>query len=259
MRSLPAHGVEPGLAVRWRRSRALLAAAFGWVPGAVVLACVAMALVGDRPVGWWSVLPVVGALVPAVVPLAVRVDPPSWAKVAWLGAAGSLVLGAFPAYGVAGGVAALPFFLVAWVALPTGFLLGRGAYRALMLPLVAELGSTDLEVRVGVRIAVEHADLITAGATVGRTHLVLHARRHVPNSAGSPAEVAVPWGGVLGVHVELLAQLRPWLSLADGTPLLARPGPVVVVRTARGAVLIPSDDARQVAGIVDRRVRRARA
>ncbi|MCG8916704.1 hypothetical protein L6E12_12970 [Actinokineospora sp. PR83] len=259
MRSLSARGVEPGLAARWRRSRALLAGAFGWVPGAVVLACAAMALVGDRPVGWWSALPVLGALVPAVVLPAARVDPPSWAKVAWLGSAGQLVLGAIPAYGVAGGVAALPFFLVAWAALPTAFLVGRSAYRTMMLPLVAELGSTDLELRVGVRIAVERADLITAGATVGRTHLVLHARRHAPNSAGSPARVAVPWVEVLGVHVELLAQLQPWLSLADGTPLLARPGPVVVVRTARGAVLIPSDDAQAVVGIVDRRVRRAHA
>jgi hypothetical protein len=251
--------VDPGLRERVARARRLLSWAFGWLPGAVVVACAGMAVVaavGRQRVGWWLVLPVVGALVPFVIGKVTRVDPPRWPHTTFLTAAGQLVFGAIPAYGIAAGTAnaaALPLFLLAWANVIAGIPVCRAAYRALMLPLAPALGSLPLDLRFGVRVAIEQADTITTGVTVGLTHVVAHARRHVPNSQGNPAEIAVPLGHITAVRPVVLDAIRPWLSLSDGTRLLATPGPAVALRTPTGEFLVPTDDAGQLAEIIRRR------
>lgn len=115
------------------------------------------------------------------------------------------------------------------------------------------LGSLPLDLRFGVRVAIERADTVTTGVTVGLTHVVAHARRHVPNSRGNLAENAVPLGNITAVRPVVLDAMRPWLSLSDGTRLPATPGPAVALRTPTGEFLVPTDDAGQLAEIIRRR------
>lgn len=252
-------GLPPTLRERFVAARSRLAWAFTWLPGAVVVACAAMALVaavGRERFDWWLVLPVVGALLPFVACQVARVEPPRWPRTAFLTSAGQLLLGAIPSYGMAAATAsvpALPLFLLAWASLIAAVPVARGAYLRLMTPLTPELGSTPLELRFGVRTAVERADTITTGVTVGLTHVVAHARRHAGYTFGSPNQVTVPLREIVGVHVVAVPTTRPWLSLADGTRLLATPGPAVELRTPAGGFVIPTDDAPLLAGLISRR------
>lgn len=211
-----------------------------------------MAVISANP---WSAVAVFGAAIPLIWAVAGKFEPPTWGKTALLVGAGQLILGAIPAYGLSASSATLPLFLLAWVSLFAGLPLATSAYRTLTLPLVAELGSIALELRFGVRVSISHADTITCGVTVGATHVVGHARRHAPYSAGSPAQVAVPLAAIQDVRVVLLSTPQPWLALADGTALHTTPGPAVAVRTPMGEFVIPTDDASVLAEIVRRRTR----
>ncbi|OLF07542.1 hypothetical protein BLA60_26845 [Actinophytocola xinjiangensis] len=238
-------------------ARARLAWAFTWLPGAVVLACAGMvALAALDDFAWWQVLPVIGALVPFLACQAANPPPPRWPHTAFLTAAGQLLLGAIPAYGVAAATAAgpaLPLFLIAWIGLIASIPLARGALKALMSPLTPDLGATPLTLRFGVRTAIERADTITTGVTLGLTHLVAHARRHAAYSRGNPTEIAVPLGEILGVRPVVLPAMLPWLSLSDGTRLLATAGPAVELATRSGEFLIPTDDAALLTELIARR------
>lgn len=252
-------GASPALRARLDGVRSRLAWTFTVMPAAVVVACAAMVAIAAATQGrfdWWLALPVAGALVPFVVSQVAHVEPPRWPHTAFLTAAGQLLLGAVPAYGMAAATAsgpALPLFLLAWASLIAAIPLARGAYVRLLTPPTPELGVLPLELRFGVRTAIERADSITTGVTVGRTHVVAHARRHVPYSRGNPTQVAVALAEITGVRVVALPAMVPWLSLTDGTRLLARPGPAVELTTRGGRFAVPTDDAAMLAELIGRR------
>lgn len=250
-------GLSPALRARLAGSRARLAWAFTWLPGAVVLACAAMVIIAaveQAEFEWWLVLPVLGALLPFVICQVARVEPPRWPHTAFLTAAGQLLLGGIPAYGMAAAAGAsgpaLPLFLLAWGSLIAALPVARSAYSRLMTPPTPELGALPLELRFGVRTAIERADTITTGLTVGLTHVVAHARRHVPYSSGNPNQVAISLRELVDVRPTTLPAMRHWLSLADGTPLLATPGPAVELRTRTGEFVVPTDDAALLAELI---------
>lgn len=252
--------LDPVLRDRVRRARTRLFLAFTALPGAVVLACVGMviaAAVGEGGFRWWLLIPVVGSLIPFVILQVGRFQPPAWPVAAFFAAAGQVVFGAIPGYGFAAETAehlALPLFALAWVNVFVSVPLSASAYKILLLPLIPELGSLPVELRLGARVAMSHADSITTGVTITTADVVAHARRHVPNSTGSPNQITVPLREISAVELVLLDDFQPWLALADGTMLATTPGPAVALRTRSGTFVIPSDDAHKIAEIVHRRI-----
>ncbi|MBC6449110.1 hypothetical protein [Actinokineospora xionganensis] len=225
-----------------------------------MLACAGMviaAAVGAGGFQWWLLIPVVGSLIPFVVLQVGRFQPPAWPVAAFFAAAGQVVFGAIPGYGFAAETAerlALPLFALAWVNVFVSVPLSASAYKILLLPLIPELGSLPVELRLGARVAMGHADSITTGVTITTADVIAHARRHVPNSTGSPNQITVPLREISAVELVLLDDFQPWLALADGTMLATTAGPAVALRTRSGTFVIPSDDAHKIAEIVHRRI-----
>lgn len=251
--------LDPVLRERVGRARTRLSIAFTLLPGAVVLACVGMVIAAAVGGGfrWWLLIPVVGSAVPFVVLQVGRFEPPAWPVAAFFASAGQVIFGGIPGYGFAAETAeqiALPLFLIPWLNVFASVPLSASAYKILMLPLIPELGSLPVELRLGARVAMAHSDSITTGVTVTMTDVIAHARRHVPNSTGSPNQITVPLREISAVDLVLLDAFQPWLALADGTMLATTPGPAVALRTRTGVFVIPSDDAHKIAEIVHRRI-----
>ncbi|MCP2261534.1 hypothetical protein LX15_005260 [Streptoalloteichus tenebrarius] len=256
---------------RWDRARPRLLAAAVWLPVAqvgLVAAMVALSL-AERPAGSvWHVLPVAGAVVPAVVSWARMcrsglLDPSTWLSTAFLTHGCQLLVGVFPAFGFALSGAspgqrlvAVALFASSWLALVAGCVLATRASRAVALPLVPDLGATWFRLVLGARFTLARPDLVIATVSVERDRVAWSARKHRSRSSGPSLSDAVALDQIRAMWTVSLSEQdgpRPWAWLSDGTALLTTPGPAVVVRTDHREFLLPVNDAETFVAMVNRR------
>jgi hypothetical protein len=164
---------EAVLRERWSRSRRHLTMFSVVLPALQLLLCtVIVVMAGDG--GVW---PTVLLLVPvAIAGMALRLwlrsqaplDPQTWLPAAFLVAGVQLLSVAVPAHGIAtrstpdalAGPAVL--FFLCWLVGVATCVSAQRASRALLTPLVAELGSADLRLTLAVRAEVTGPELVSA-------------------------------------------------------------------------------------------------
>ncbi|WP_367127596.1 hypothetical protein [Saccharothrix sp. HUAS TT1] len=252
---------------RWVRTTGLLRWSAVVLPSAVVAICAVFAVVAGA---WWAALPALAAAAVAlggVLRLRSRglAEPPSWLPTAFLVAGGQVLLGVIPGSGLAfsasGGAAAVVgvLFVVAWTCAAASCVTAQRANRALMTPVVPELGATGLTLAVAVRFALAKSDLASARLDVGTDRITWSARLHRGRGAGPRAEHSVPLDHLRDVvPITLPPSPSPltWLQLPDGTVLHAPPGPAVLLRTASGEWMVPVHDALLVRDLITARMSR---
>ncbi|WP_298180714.1 hypothetical protein [Saccharomonospora sp.] len=235
---------------RWARARGSLLTALAGCPWTIVALCVLALVVTVAVDGFavWPVLPVVGAVVPAVLALAsVRglvSEPPRWVRAAFLTGGVQLLLGVFPAVGFAtnaggaGAVTATVVLVLALAAVALGVFFARRAMQALLTPVSRELGATPFTVAVRARL--HDTGLVSGSVSIGRAGLEWAARRHRATGHGhlSFSELR----DVVPTMLPGTSGPVPWLALSDGSVAQAVPGPAVLLRTSSQDVLLPVDE-----------------
>jgi hypothetical protein len=274
-RTLPAlldPQVEPVLQPRWSITRRHLMLSMA-MPGLVVVLCAVMlALTVGAPggfPGWASVL-LLGALAPAVafawwLRRGGVAEPAGWVRAAVVVPGVQLILGVIPCLGVAttagsgsGAAVAGVLFALTWVCGAVCVVAARRAQRALLTPIVPELGATAFALTVAVHFVLATPALVSARLEIGADHLGVTARLHRGRSAGPRVELTVRFAELHQVTPTVLdgePALRPWLTLPDGTILYAQPGPALLLSHASGRQTVPVHDALVLAGLIDRRYR----
>ncbi|MDX8034885.1 hypothetical protein SK803_32110 [Lentzea sp. BCCO 10_0856] len=160
-----------------------------------------------------------------------------WLPAAFLAVGVQLLSVAVPAYDIATSRtpdaltgSAILFFL-SWVVAVATCVSAHRASRALLTPLVAELGSADLR-------------------------LTLPVRLHVRRSNNPRIDVSIPFRELLKVTpvtLPVVPDLRPWIVLPGGITLYAQGGPAVLLTSTEDQWLLPVHDADLVADLILRR------
>lgn len=255
------HHAGGQLRSRWSRTRGLLLFALIASPWALVVLCAGAVTTAAAVGGFTAWLPV-PVLLSAAVAVAILAttgrlvfEPPRWARVAALAGGGQLVLGVFPAVGLAvgaGGVAttvATAVLVLSLVVVVTGVVVAARAMRTLLTPVSPELGATPFTVTLRARL--HDTGLVSGSVSVSSQGIEWAARRHRAVGAGS-------------VHFRDLRDARPttvagtaavgWLSLSDGTAAHALPGPGVLLDIGSTTVLLPVDDPELFVALLSSRV-----
>ncbi|MGW1677837.1 hypothetical protein [Saccharopolyspora sp. NPDC002376] len=243
------------LAARWQRGRLLLVVALGVVPFLQFANCAAL---GFSSGAVWAAIPAAAALILGVVQLGWVVrkgntDPSNAGRIAFLAGGATVLVGLIPSVGLAGGWLAGVLFVVGAVLFVASVALAFRGHRTMMTPLVPELGSMPVRLRIATRSAVDAADLISSSLVLDLDRISWTARRHRANG-GPQVDATVPFQQLCGARPITLPTQQPRLSLPDGTVLLAPPGPAIVLATTAGERMIPVHDAALVVGLVERRV-----
>ena len=240
------------------------------LPAAQALLCaliIALAMATGDGVTWLAAIPLVPTVLAAV---ALRqwfrrqkpLDPPAWLPSAFAVMGVQLLLGAIPCYGIAVNVTAgatqaavTGLFLLCWGIAATTCVAAYRAQRTLLTPLVPELGSADIRLALGLRVATSGFDLVSARIVIDRDYAEWTVRAHRGRSSGPRLDMAVPFGELVEVKPVLLPvpELRPWATLPGGTTLYSQAGPAVIVTTVRGQWSIPVHDAYLVTELLRRR------
>lgn len=252
---------------RWSRSRKYITTFSVFLPALQVLLCTAIVVLADGALASPAALPLIPVALAAVaLRLWLRreapLDPSTWLPAASLTAGVQLLSSAIPAYGIATTITAetqtLPiilFFLCLVVAVATCTCAHRAA-KALLRPLVAELGSADLRLTLAVRVAAAWPEPVSAQIVIGRdrvewTVCLVAGRRH-----GTWIDKSVPFRELLEVApvtLPVVPDLRPWIILPGEITLYAPAGPAIVLTSVHDQWLIPVHDADLVAELVTRR------
>lgn len=257
---------------RWERARRDLTVSLAMPCTIVVLCAVMLGMIATGPGRYpW---PVVALLFGAVAPAAGyawwlrgrgMVAPSGWPKVAFVVCGVQVLLAAIPCVGVAAGTASAAgqvvaglSFTLCWVCLVVSTVAARRAVKALLSPLVPELGATAFTFAVGVRFALTAPELISARLEIAADRLGWRAWAHRGRGAGPSAGGVIPFAHLSQVRpVDLPGppELHPWVALSNGTMLYAQPGPALVLATTGGQWMVPVHDAVVLAAIIDQRRR----
>lgn len=252
-----AHLLQP----RWNRARRYLMTALAGCPWAIAVLCACVLVVAGATSGfaWWSVVAVIGSVLPAAVALgsirAMVYEPPKWIRVAVLSGGCQLLLGVFPAVGIAvsaGGAAAsvgTAAFVLSLAAVALGVFAATRAMRALLTPVSLELGATPFTIAVRARL--HDTGLVSGSVSITQDSVVLAARRHRATGRG-----VVHFRDVRDAQPTTLSGTRPspWLTLWDGSAVQAMPGPAVSLSTSSGNVMLPVDDPQLFLGLLSARI-----
>ncbi|MEV6714592.1 hypothetical protein AB0M48_21450 [Lentzea sp. NPDC051208] len=258
---------EAVLRERWLRGQRYVTAFSVLLPALQFLLCTAIVmLAGD---GIFSSAAI--ALVPiAVAALALRIwlrrqtphDPSSWLPAAFLVVAVQQLSIAIPAYGIAAGrtldalTGLTALFFGSWSVAVATCAAAHRASRALLTPLIAELGSADLRLTLEVRAAVNGPELVSAQLVVGRDRVEWTVRLHTGRGRGSRSDTSVPFRDlirVMPVTLPVVPELRPWTVLPGGIALYAQAGPAVLLTSIEDEWLIPVHDSVLVTELLNRR------
>ncbi|WP_007024257.1 hypothetical protein [Saccharomonospora iraqiensis] len=254
--------VAQELRPRWTRARRSLVTASVVCPVALAVLCTGLVLLTGVLDGfaWWFALPVVGVGIPVVLVLGglrrMVFEPPRWVRTAALCGMGQLLLGVFPAVGVAvrpGGVlaaVATVVFVVSLTLVVAGVVAARKALRTLLTPLSPALGASPFTVAVRPRL--HDTGLRSGSISITRDGVEWAARRHRATGHGS-----LPFSRIRSMRPTVLpdaAGPAPWLGLSDGTTADATPGPAAALDTDAGPVLLPVDDPRLVLDLLGVRI-----
>ncbi|MPZ86248.1 MAG: hypothetical protein GEV28_40115 [Actinophytocola sp.] len=261
---------EAVLRPRWQNARRHLLLSVT-MPCLVVVLCAAMlGLTAGGPDGFlsWATILLLGALAPAVVFLwwigrDGILEPAAWLRVTFVVSGTQLLVGVIPCLGVAinatsgaARVVAGGLFVLTWVCGAVCGMAARRAHQTLLAPIIPELGATAFRLTVAVRFAITAPALISAHLEIGADHLGLTARLHRGRSTGPRVDTAIGFADLRQITPIVLAgepELRPWLTLPNGTVLYAQPGPALLLGSASGPRMVPVHDAIALAELIDRR------
>ncbi|ANZ40614.1 hypothetical protein BBK82_36045 [Lentzea guizhouensis] len=263
----PDEAAEAVLHERWSRSQLHVTMFSLVLPMTQVLLCAAVVAMADEGITWPTAIPLVSTVIAAV---ALRqllqhqapLDPLMWRPAAFLVAGVQLLSGAIPTYGIAttSGPDALTgpaiLFLFCWAVAIATCVSAHRAGRALLTPLVPELGSADLRLRLAVRAATTGPERVSAQIVVERDRVEWTARLHTRRGGDPRIDLSVPFRELLQVTpvtLPVVPELRPWIVLSGGITLYTQAGPAVLVTATHDQWLIPVDDADLVADLVRRR------
>lgn len=188
--------------------------------------------------------------------------PQTWLPAVFLVVGVQLLSVAAPAYGIATsntpdaltGPAVL--FFLCWVVAVATCVSAHRAGRALLTPLVAELGSADLRLTLAVRAAVTGPEPVSARFVLERDRVEWTVRLQVGRGGGGRIDVSVPLGEllqVMPVTLPVVPALRPWTILPGGITLYAQAGPAILLTSTHEQWLIPVHDADLVTALIRRR------
>lgn len=249
--------VDRVLRPRWHLARTRLLWSAVVLPFTVVAICLVFLTLATGARGWAAV-PVLGAAVPAAVgALRLRgrgvTDPPSWLPTAFLVAGCQLLFGVIPGFGIAVNTAtgaaagvAYALFASAWPCAAGSCLAAHRAHRALLTPLVPELGATGFHLSVPARIAITAPAPVSASIAIDTDGVRWSARFHKGRASGPRVDFGVPFArlrDVAAVTLPPTPALRPWVTLPDGTVLYAQPGPALLLRADSAEWMVPVHDA----------------
>ena len=252
---------EAVLRPRWSRARRSLSLSSTLFPGLLVAACATLLGIeaaGPEGVAWWVVVPLLGAAVPAVMFTwwargNGALDPATWLHAAFLSAGAQLLIGAIPSYGIAVNTSgATAIFILCWVFAAASCLQAHRARRALLEPMIPELGATPLRLAIAVRFALTAHDLVSAHIDLDAEEVSWSARRRRGRGTG----MTIHFGRLTQVSVATLPSvppLQPWLMLPGGPVVYAQPGPAVVLTTTSSEWMLPVHDAVLLAELINRR------
>ncbi|MER7079414.1 hypothetical protein SAMN02982929_02989 [Saccharopolyspora kobensis] len=252
---------ESQLAPRWRRGRTQLLIALAVLPLLVTGICAALAAIAMAAgTGPWAALPAAGALVAAAIQIGWLVrsggtDPSSALKVAFTAGGATVLVGLIPSAGMAGGALGGALVALGLALVAVSCVLAARGHRTMLQPLVPELGSMPVRLRIATRFAMDSADLVSSSLVIDLDRIEWTARRHRANG-GPRVDVPVPFHQLRGARPIVLPTAQPWLSLPDGTVLHAPAGPAVVLSTAAGERMVPVHDAALLVALLERRVAR---
>lgn len=247
---------------RWTRARGYLLTAIAVCPVGIVLLCASMLVPAGAVSGfaWWLLLPVIGSALPAAAMLAgtrgMMYEPPRWVRAAALTGGCQLLLGVFPAVGLAVGaggaaaVAATVVFVLALAMVALGVFSAVRAMRTLLSPVSPALGAAPFTVALRARVA--DTGLLSGSVSIARDGVEWAARRHRATGHG-----AAPFDRLRGARPASLpgtTEPVPWLRLSDGSVACATPGPAVLLTTDSGDVLLPVDDPQLFVELLNARV-----
>lgn len=252
---------------RWSRSQRYITTFSVFLPALQFLLCTAIVmLAGDGIISSAAI-----SLVPiAIAALALRhwlrrqtpLDPSSWLPAAFLVVGVQQLSISVPAYGIATsrtldaltGLALL--FFGSWAVAVATCVAAHRASRALLRPLVAELGSADLRLTLGVRAAVDGPELVSAQIVVDRDRVEWTVCLHAGRGRGSRLDRSVPFRDlirIMPVTLPVVPESRPWTVLPGGITLYAQAGPAVLLTSIDDEWLIPVHDSVLVAELLNRR------
>lgn len=252
---------------RWSRSQRHITMFSVALPALQLLLCTMIVVLVDDGDIWPAML----LLVPvAVAAVALRLwlrhqtplDPQTWLPAAFLVVGVQLLSVAVPACGIAtsGTSDALTgpavLFFLCWVVAVATCVSAHRAGRALLTPLVAELGSADLRLTLAVRAAVTGPELVSARIVVERDRVEWTVRLQVGRGGGRQLDVSVPFREllqVMPVTLPVVPELRPWIVLSGGITLYAQAGPAILLTSTHEQWLIPVHDADLVTALIRRR------
>jgi hypothetical protein len=265
--------VDPGADVvlrsRWASARRYLLTSLA-MPGLVGVACAVMLALAaadiDGGQGWLALLLLTAAAPPLVFGWWIRrtgvLDPAAWLRVAFLVAGVQLLIGVIPCLGVAATAApgAEPvvgvLFGLTWVCAAVSVVAARRAQQALLSPIVPELGATALRLTVGLRFAITAPALISAHFRIDVDRVEWTARLHRGRGIGPYVHAGVRFADLHQVVPIVLPDqpaLHLWLTLPNGTPLYAQPGPALLLRSTHGQWMVPVHDPIVLAAVIHRR------
>ncbi|RDI34379.1 hypothetical protein [Lentzea flaviverrucosa] len=258
---------EAALRERWSRSQRHITMFSVVLPALQLPLCTVIVVMAGGGSTWPTAVPLVPVAVAAValrqwVRRQAPLDPLKWRSAALLAVGVQLLSVAVPAYDIATGHTpdaltgpAILIFLSCVVAAATCVSAHR-AGRALLTPLVAELGSADLRLTLPVRAAATGPELVSARIVVERDRVEWTVRLHVRRRGDPRIDVSVPFRELLQVMPVTLPgvpELRPWTVLPGGITLHAQAGPAILVTSTQDQWLLPVHDADLVAELILRR------
>ncbi|MCX2948831.1 hypothetical protein [Lentzea sp. NEAU-D7] len=258
---------EAVLRERWSRSQRYVTAFSVFLPALQFLPCTAIVLLA----GGGIISSAAIALVPiAVAALALRhwlrrqtpLDPSSWLPAAAIAVGAQQLSIAIPGYGIATGrthdelTGPTVLFFGSWSVAAATCVAAHRASRALLKPLIAELGSADVRLPLDVRAAVSGPELVSAQIVVDHDRVEWTVRLYAGLGRGSRLDNSVPFRElirVLPVTLPAVPVLRPWTVLPGGITLYAQAGPAVLLTSMNDEWLIPVHDAVLVTELLNRR------
>ena len=169
---------------------------------------------------------------------------------------------AIPGYGVATGrtldalTGPAVLFFGSWSVAVATCVAAHRASRALLKPLIAELGSADLRLTLDVRAAVDGPELVSARFVVDRDRVEWTVCLHAGRGRGSRLDRSVPFRDlirVMPVTLPAVPELRPWTVLPGGITLYAQAGPAVLLTSIDDEWLIPVRDSVLFTELLNRR------
>ncbi|MDX8141484.1 hypothetical protein SK854_05130 [Lentzea sp. BCCO 10_0061] len=201
---------EAALRERWSRSQRHITVFSVVLPALQLLLCTMIVVTAGDGSIWPTVISLAPVAIAAVVlRLWLRhqapLDPQLWRPAAFLAVGVQLLFVAVPAYDIATSRTsdaltgpAILFFL-SWAVAVATCVSAHRASRALLTPLVAELGSADLRLTLPVRAAATGPELVSARIVVERDRVEWTVRLHVRRSDSPRIDVSVPFRELLQV------------------------------------------------------------